>query len=158
MQVSSAGHHAGKWLLDIRIMNRSHLERNHDEIWKSCPFWKKQLELKMLRMKKSLNRSNYVGHINSSAFRHFIQMLQSTLENINCLKKTSQVFFHNWKINHYKQHLGIINILLCSWINKIRKKSDQNPKHFQICFFKLKACLQRWGGREEEMYIYLYCI
>lgn len=119
---------------------------------------KKQLELKMLRMKKSLNRSNYAGHINSSAFRHFIQMLQSTLENINCLKKNSQVFFHNWKINHYKQHLGIINILLCSWINKIRKKSDQNPKHFQICFFKLKACLQRWGGREEEMYIYLYCI
>lgn len=53
---------------------------------------KKQLELKMLRMKKSLNRSDYVGHINSSAFRHFIQMLQSTLENINCLKKL-QVFF-----------------------------------------------------------------
>lgn len=75
---------------------------------------KKQLELKMLRMKKSLNRNNYVGHINSSAFRHFIQMLQSTLENINCLKKTLQVFFHNWKINHYKQHLGIINILLYS--------------------------------------------
>lgn len=118
---------------------------------------KKQLELKMLRMKKSLNRSNYVGHINSSAFRHFIQMLQSTLENINCLKKL-QVFFHNQKINHYKQHLGIINILLYSWINKIRKRSDQNPERFQICFFKLKACLQRWGGREEEMYIYLYCI
>lgn len=53
----------------------------------------KQLELKPLRMKKSLNRSIYVGHINSFAFRHVIQMLQSTLENINCLKKPSKYFF-----------------------------------------------------------------
>lgn len=52
---------------------------------------KKQLQLKMLRMKKSLNRSNYVVHINSSAFRRFIQMLQSMLENINCFKKTVSI-------------------------------------------------------------------
>ena len=117
---------------------------------------KKQLELKMLRMKKSLNRSNYVGHINSSAFSHFIQTLQSTLENSNCLKNL-QVFFHNWKINRYKQHLGIINILLYSWINKIRKKSDQNPEHFQICFFKLKAyvCRGGVGGKRKCTFIYI---
>lgn len=118
---------------------------------------KKQLELKMLRMKKSLNRSNYAGHINSSAFRHFIQMLQSTLENINRLKKTLQIFFHNWKINHYKQHLGIINILPYSWINKVRKKSDQNPEHFQIHFLKLKACVCRGGvgGKRKCTFIYI---
>lgn len=117
----------------------------------------KQLELKMLRMKKSLNRSNYVGHINSSAFRHVIQTLQSTLENINCLKKL-QVFFHNWKINHYKQHLGIINISLYSWINKIRKRSDQNPEHFQIFFFRLKAYVCSggvWGGGNVHLSIYI---
>lgn len=118
---------------------------------------KKQLELKMLRMKKSLNRSDYVGHINSSAFRHFIQMLQSTLENINCLKNR-QVFFHNWKKSIIINNIwGSLISYSTVELTKKRKQSDQNPEHRQICFFKLKAYVYRGGvgGKRKCTFIYI---